>query len=62
MHIAKSVLVDALRSRAKDARADWVQRELPEHIDLTKHTGLLATLNLRLTDLVAEPEAQEPPK
>lgn len=46
MQIAKSKVVDALRRRGEDTRADWVERELPEVIDTTKHGGLLRTLKL----------------
>jgi len=53
MTVAKSVIVATLRERAQHARADWVQRELPEEVDLSRHTGLLATLHLHAEDLIA---------
>ncbi|MBQ1009424.1 hypothetical protein KBX53_00315 [Micromonospora sp. M51] len=52
MRIARDRIVTALRDRGQQARADWVERELPERVDPAKHTGLLATLNLNPADLV----------
>ncbi|MCG5447192.1 hypothetical protein NIE79_005932 [Micromonospora sp. NIE79] len=52
MRIARDRIVTALRDRGQQARADWVERELPEHVDPAKHSGLLATLNLNPADLV----------
>ncbi|MEW2142244.1 hypothetical protein AB0869_05415 [Micromonospora vinacea] len=52
MRIARERIVTALRDRGQQARADWVERELPEHVDPAKHSGLLATLNLNPADLV----------
>ena len=38
------------------ARADFVDRELPDRIDVKQHGGLLSTLNLDLSELAeAEP-------
>ena len=44
MRIARDRIVAALRDRGQQARADWVERELPERVDPAKHSGLLATL------------------
>ncbi|MFF5176472.1 hypothetical protein ACFY2Q_00390 [Micromonospora sp. NPDC000316] len=55
MRIAKHRIVDALRDRGQQARADWVERELPERVDPAKHSGLLATLHLDPADLVDAP-------
>ncbi|WP_231929580.1 hypothetical protein [Micromonospora inositola] len=52
MRIAKHRIVAALRERGQQARADWVERELPERVDSDKHVGLLATLRLDPADLV----------
>ena len=51
MQIARSKIVEALRRRGQDTRADWVERELPEEVDTTKHGGLLATLGLDAREL-----------
>jgi hypothetical protein len=50
MIIFKTVVVTVLRDRGQHARAAFVDRELPEHIDTSEHGGLLAMLHL-------EPEA-----
>ena len=55
MRIARDRIVTALRDRGQQARADWVERELPERVDPAKHSGLLATLNLNPADLVDAP-------
>ncbi|MEK8108334.1 hypothetical protein NKG94_31750 [Micromonospora sp. M12] len=52
MKIARDRIVTALRDRGQQARADFVERELPELLDPAKHSGLLATLNLNPADLV----------
>ena len=52
MRIAKHRIVAVLRERGQSARADWVERELPERVDPAKHVGLLATLHLDPADLV----------
>jgi hypothetical protein len=54
MTIPKHVIVAALRTRNQNARADWVDRELPDDVDPFLHSGLLATLNLRVEDLVPD--------
>ncbi|GAA4958168.1 hypothetical protein [Actinoplanes utahensis] len=46
MIIRKAVVIAALRERGQQARADFVDRELPERIDSTEHGGLLAMLHL----------------
>jgi hypothetical protein len=51
MIIAKEVVIAVLRERGQHARADFVDRELPERIDSIQHGGLLATLHLDLADL-----------
>ena len=52
MRIAKHRIVAVLRERGQPARADWVERELPDRMDPAKHVGLLATLHLDPADLV----------
>ena len=56
MTISKTAVIFALRQRGQHARADFVDRELPEHIDISRHGGLLATLRLDPADLT-EPDA-----
>ncbi|MEU9826329.1 DUF5994 family protein [Micromonospora chersina] len=51
MTIARHTIVSALRRRGQHTRADWVERELPEQVDTTRHTGLLATLRLDPAEL-----------
>jgi len=46
MHIAKAEVISALRSRGLHARADWVDRELPESIDTYKNSALLQMLGV----------------
>ncbi|MBQ0902867.1 MULTISPECIES: hypothetical protein [Micromonospora] len=55
MRIARNRIVSALRDRGQQARADWVERELPERVDPAKHSGLLATLHLDPADLADAP-------
>ncbi|MBX7269343.1 hypothetical protein KIF24_27220 [Micromonospora sp. Llam7] len=55
MKIARYRIVAALRDRGQQARADWVERELPERMDPAKHVGLLATLRLDPADLADAP-------
>jgi hypothetical protein len=51
MIISKEVVLAVLRERGLHARADFVDRELPERIDSLRHSGLLATLHLDLAEL-----------
>ncbi|HET6479167.1 MAG TPA: hypothetical protein VFG35_03860 [Actinoplanes sp.] len=53
MIILKANVIAALRERGQDARANFVDRELPEEIDTSRHGGLLATLHLDLAKLSA---------
>jgi hypothetical protein len=55
MEIEKSRIVAALRERGLDARADFVERELPDVVDTNRHGGLLATLNLDPAELIDQP-------
>jgi hypothetical protein len=49
--IPKERIVSKLRDRGLNARADWVQRELPDEVDTDKHASLLSTLNLDVAHL-----------
>ncbi|WP_213011971.1 hypothetical protein [Paractinoplanes toevensis] len=53
MIIAKDVVLAVLRERGLQARADFVDRELPDLIDSDKHGGLLSTLHLDIAELAA---------
>ncbi|MFV2103883.1 hypothetical protein [Micromonospora sp. LOL_024] len=55
MRIAKQEIVDVLRGRGQQARADWVARELPDCVDTREHAGLLATLRLDPADFAVAP-------
>jgi hypothetical protein len=61
MIIQKSAIIAKLRERGQNARADWVDRELPEDVDTLRHGGLLATLNLDLKELQSPPSSAPNP-
>jgi hypothetical protein len=44
--IKKWRVVEVLRQRGEDARADWVDRVLPTEVDTTANASLLATLRI----------------
>lgn len=46
MYINKSDIVAALRAKEMDARADWVDRTLPDLVDTSKNAALLQTLGI----------------
>jgi hypothetical protein len=52
-YVQKAKIVAMLRSRGLQARADWVDRELPEDVDLYKNSALLQMLGF-------EPEVMAP--
>jgi hypothetical protein len=60
MHIDRSEITDVLRSRGLDARADWVDRELPEIVDTHKNAALLSTLGIDLTGISPAGSAPQP--
>ena len=49
--VDKQRILRVLRDRGLDARAEWVDRQLPERVDLDKNAGLLATLHISPADL-----------
>ena len=49
--VHKRKILQILRNRGLHARADWVDRQLPERVDLDKNAGLLATLQISPADL-----------
>jgi len=46
MEINKSKVVQLLEHRGLNDRAAWVDRQLPERIDINDNAALLATLNI----------------
>ncbi len=46
MYIDKAGIISVLRSRGLNARADWVDRELPEFVDTYKNAALLRMLGV----------------
>ena len=46
MYVDKAEIVATLRSRGLHARADWVDRELPERVDTYQNAALLRTLDI----------------
>ncbi len=53
--VDKQRILQILRDRGLYARAEWVDRQLPACVDLEKNAGLLATLNIRPSDLAGPP-------
>ena len=49
--VDKRRILQILRDRGLHARAEWVDRRLPERVDLEKNAGLLATLDIGPSDL-----------
>jgi hypothetical protein len=48
VYVDKAQVIAQLRARQLHARADWVDRELPELIDTYKNSALLQTLGIDL--------------
>jgi hypothetical protein len=46
MHVHKAEMLTTLRSRGLHATADWVDRNLPDHVDTSKNSSLLRTLDI----------------
>ncbi|TMM33263.1 MAG: hypothetical protein E6F99_24580 [Actinobacteria bacterium] len=46
MYIDKADIISVLRSRGLNARADWVDRELPGLVDTYKNAALLRMLDI----------------
>lgn len=62
MNVEKTEIIATLRSRGLDARADWVDRQLPSIVDTYTNGALLNMLHIDPADLspvepVDEPEA-----
>lgn len=51
MIIKKSRIVELLRQRDQDARADWVDRVLPNEVDTVENASLLTMLHIDASEL-----------
>ena len=59
MIVKKSRIVEILRQRGQDSRADWVESILPDDVDTVANAGLLATLHIDASEF-AENGPQPP--
>jgi|RhiMetdeSRZDD1v2_1073273.scaffolds.fasta_scaffold1248849_1 hypothetical protein len=46
MIVKKSRIVEILRERGQDSRAEWVDRVLPDEVDTVANAGLLGMLRV----------------
>jgi hypothetical protein len=53
MNIDKSAIIAVLRARGLDAKADWVDRQLPPLVDTDLNRALLDMLEVEITALPA---------
>ena len=60
MIVEKRKIIDALRERGQDARADWVDRQLPDEVDTATNSGIFVTLRLDPADLADPVPAPDP--
>lgn len=51
MQIDKQQIIDLLRSRGDDQKADQADSELPDQVDTDQHSGLLDKLGIDVSDL-----------
>jgi hypothetical protein len=49
--VDKGKILQILRERGQHARAQWVDRQFPQRVDLEKNVGLLATLHISPSEL-----------
>lgn len=49
--VDKRKILQILHDRGLHARAEWVDRQLPERVDLERNAGLLATLHISPAEL-----------
>ena len=49
--VDKDKILKILHDRGLHARAEWVDRQLPQRVDLEKNAGLLATLHISPSEL-----------
>jgi len=53
--VDKDKILQILRDRGQHARAQWVDQQLPQRVDLDKNAGLLATLHISPSELTDPP-------
>ena len=51
MNIDKSQIIELLKSRGENAKADQADSQLPDQVDTDQHKGLLESLGLDVGDL-----------
>jgi hypothetical protein len=52
MQIPKEQILQLLRSRGEDAKADQADSELPDQVDTDQHAGLLQQLGIDPQDIL----------
>jgi hypothetical protein len=57
VNIEKSEILAVLRSRDQHMRAEWVDREFPDHLDSVRDASLLVTLGITKADLAGIPSS-----
>jgi len=57
-YIDKADIVATLRSRGLDARADFVDKELPDRVDTYQNAALLRTLDIDPSTMAPSPAPQ----
>lgn len=55
MQIDKNQIIDMLRSRGDDAKADQADKQLPEKVDTDQHSELLTKVGINPKDLLDGP-------
>jgi hypothetical protein len=58
MEINKTKVVELLKRRGLNDRAEWVERQLPARIDVYDNAGLLATLSIDPNELADEAQPE----
>ena len=54
MKMGKDTILDLLRSRGDQDKADQAERELPDEVDEDQHTGLLEKFGVNPKDLIGK--------
>jgi hypothetical protein len=54
MQIPKDQILQLLRSRGEDQKADQADGELPDQVDTEQHAGLLEKLGINPQDLLGQ--------
>ena len=52
--VQKTLVLQVLRRRRLDARADWVDRAMPDEIDVQRNASLFETLGIDAQTLAGE--------